>query len=95
VVDESARGPKENERLAAVRRYDILDTPPDGAFARRRSGEGRSTGGRGSSPTPARSEPAKPRWARLDQILRCCAEDPEVVQDLREISDRVVHPARQ
>jgi hypothetical protein len=33
------------------------------------------------------------RWARLDQILRCCAEDPEVVQDFREISDRVVHPA--
>jgi hypothetical protein len=24
----------ENARLAAVRRYDILDTPPDGAFDR-------------------------------------------------------------
>ena len=26
--------PREAERLAAVRRYDILDTPPDGAFDR-------------------------------------------------------------
>ena len=26
--------PEESERLAAVRRYDILDTPPDGAFDR-------------------------------------------------------------
>src|SRR3954454_14104627 len=26
--------PHEAERLAAVRRYDILDTPPDGAFDR-------------------------------------------------------------
>jgi hypothetical protein len=26
--------PNEAERLAAVRRYDILDTPPDGAFDR-------------------------------------------------------------
>ena len=25
---------EEQERLAAVRRYDILDTPPDGAFDR-------------------------------------------------------------
>jgi hypothetical protein len=31
--------------------------------------------------------------AQLDQILRCGAEDPEVVQDLREISARVVHAA--
>jgi two-component sensor histidine kinase len=26
--------PKENQRMAAVRRYDILDSPPDGAFDR-------------------------------------------------------------
>ena len=26
--------PSEAERLAAVRRYDILDSPPDGAFDR-------------------------------------------------------------
>ena len=26
--------PQEAQRLAAVRRYDILDTPPDGAFDR-------------------------------------------------------------
>jgi hypothetical protein len=38
--------------------------------------------------------PAKPRWAQLDEILRCGAEDPEVVQDLPQISDRVVHPTR-
>ncbi|MDX6724387.1 MAG: phosphoserine phosphatase RsbU/P, partial [Solirubrobacteraceae bacterium] len=24
----------ESERMAAVRRYDVLDTPPDGAFDR-------------------------------------------------------------
>lgn len=30
----TARSPEEEERLAAVRRYAILDTPPDGAFDR-------------------------------------------------------------
>src|SRR5512132_4292345 len=42
--------------------------PSPGGCARRRSGEARSTGGRGSNPTPSRSEPAKPRLAQLDQI---------------------------
>jgi hypothetical protein len=32
------------------------------------------------------------RGAQLDQILRGRAEDPEVVQDLCQIPDRVVHP---
>lgn len=31
---ESLIPPDEDERLAAVRRYDVLDTPPDGAFDR-------------------------------------------------------------
>jgi hypothetical protein len=56
------------------------------------------TGGKAlrcSSPTASRSKPAKPRWVPLDLILRCGGDDPEVVQNLREISDRVVHPARQ
>jgi hypothetical protein len=33
----------EAQRLAAVRRYDILDTPPDGAFDRAPSPPGSST----------------------------------------------------
>jgi hypothetical protein len=32
------------------------------------------------------------RGAQLDQILRGRAEDAEVVQDLCQIPDRVVHP---
>jgi hypothetical protein len=39
--------------------------------------------------------PAEPRRTQLDEILRGGAEDPEVVQDLRQIADRMVHPARQ
>src|SRR5687768_10177283 len=30
----TAASPSERERMDAVRRYDILDTPPDGAFDR-------------------------------------------------------------
>lgn len=33
-VDPTLIPPNEPERLAAIRRYDILDTPPDGAFDR-------------------------------------------------------------
>jgi sigma-B regulation protein RsbU (phosphoserine phosphatase) len=33
-VDPAIIPPDESERMAAVRRYDILDTPPDGAFDR-------------------------------------------------------------
>jgi hypothetical protein len=32
--------------------------------------------------------------AQLDQILRGGAEDPEVIQDLCQIPDRVVHPLK-
>jgi len=39
--------------------------------------------------------PSEPRGTQLDEILRGGAEDPEVVQDLRQIADRMVHPARQ
>ncbi|MBG6117691.1 MULTISPECIES: sensor histidine kinase [unclassified Sphingobium] len=34
MVDASHTGDTEQRRMAAVRRYDILDTPPDGAFDR-------------------------------------------------------------
>ncbi len=34
MVDASIIPASEPQRLAAVRRYDILDTPPDGAFDR-------------------------------------------------------------
>ena len=33
-INESILPPNEAERLAAVRRYEVLDTPPDGAFDR-------------------------------------------------------------
>jgi hypothetical protein len=36
--------------------------------------------------------PPEPRRAQLDQTLGRGTEDPEIVQDLRKITDRVRHP---
>jgi hypothetical protein len=61
----------------------VLAAEPRGPDLVRCGRRNEDTGGKAlrcSSLTPSRSEPAKPRWAPLDQILRCGAEDPEVVQ---------------